>query len=93
VNELFADNRQIVTVCMKNDSPADILYAIRHGFATNNEACNRRMEHLWKERGNLRVFLLYSVNESKHFCALFEMIGPLNWNHSIEGWSKPECRG
>lgn len=84
---------QIITVCMKNDSPTDILYAIRHGWATNNEACNKRMENIWNERGNLRVFLLYSVNESKHFCALFEMMGPLDWDHSIAGWSKPDCRG
>lgn len=78
---------------MKSDSPTDILYAIRHGFTTNNKACNKRMQNIWNERGNLRVFLLYSVNESKHFCALMEMVGSLDWHHTIEGWSKPDCEG
>ena len=78
---------------MKNDGPQDILYAIRNGWATNNEACNKRMEGIWNDRSGLRVFLLYSVNESKHFCALLEMVGPLDWNHKIEGWSKSGCRG
>lgn len=87
------DFDQFITVCMKNDTPQDVLYAIRCGWATNNEACNRRMEVLYNDRGNLRVFLIYSVNESKHFCALMEMTGPLDWEHHISGWSKPECRG
>jgi len=78
---------------MKSDSPGDILYGIRNGWVTNNEACNKRMETIWNESAGLRVFLLYSVNESKHFCALMEMVGPLDWEHSIHGWSKPDCRG
>lgn len=78
---------------MKTDIVEDILFCIRFGWMTNNEACSKRMAKIWNERDGERVFLMFSVKASKQFCALAEMVEQVDFDAEIDGWSKPNCKG
>lgn len=79
-------------ICMKVDRDADMRYCLANGAVTNLPSCNDRINAVWRERDGQRVFMMFSISGAKEFCAMAEMVGPVQ-NGSMPGWSKAGCQG
>jgi hypothetical protein len=79
-------------ICMKVDREADMRYCLANGAVTNLPSCNDRINAVWRERDGQRVFMMFSISGQKEFCAMAEMVGPVQ-EGSMPGWSKPGCEG
>ena len=77
---------------MKVDNDADMRYCLANGGVTNLPSCNDRINAVWYERNGQRVFMMFSISGQKEFCAMAEMVGPVQ-EGSMPGWSKPGCEG
>lgn len=79
-------------ICMKVDRDSDMRYCLTNGAVTNLPSCNDRINAVWRERDGQRVFMMFSISGAKEFCAMAEMLGPVQ-NGSMPGWSKAGCEG
>lgn len=79
-------------ICMKVDRDTDMRYCLANGAVTNLPSCNERIDAVWRERDGQRVFMMFSISGAKEFCAMAEMIGPVQ-KGSMPGWSKAGCEG
>lgn len=93
--DLSTDRRQSRVVTIKTDFTSHVLFALRNGYWTNQPEVNERIMKIWTDKADKgdKVYFLFSVNSSKQFCGLAEMVGPVQPTGVIRGWKKERCHG
>ncbi|RVW40056.1 YTH domain-containing family protein 1 [Vitis vinifera] len=71
--------------------------SIKYGVWVSTPNGNKRLDsafHEAKEKhGNCPIFLLFSVNASASFCGVAEMVGPVDYDKSVDYWKQDKWTG
>ncbi|XP_038984279.1 YTH domain-containing protein ECT2-like isoform X2 [Phoenix dactylifera] len=82
---------------IKSYSEDNVHKSIKYGVWASTVNGNRKLDsayHEAKEKDNPSpVFLFFSVNASAQFCGVAEMIGPVNFEKSVDYWQQDKWSG
>jgi len=80
---------------IKSYSEDDIFRSIKYSSWTSTEHGNRRLNEAFKEnqKNGVRMYLLYSVNSSGHFCGVAEMKSEVDLNVETGIWVQDKWKG
>ncbi|XP_020215313.1 YTH domain-containing protein ECT4 isoform X2 [Cajanus cajan] len=82
---------------IKSYSEDDIHKSIKYNVWASTQNGNKKLEAAYQEAqqkpGGCPVFLFFSVNTSGQFVGLAEMIGPVDFNKSVEYWQQDKWNG
>lgn len=78
---------------IKSYSEDDIHRSIKYEIWCSTDHGNRRLDQAFSSSEKKKIFLLYSVNGSGHFCGVAEMISPVDYNSSSSVWCQDKWKG
>ncbi|CAN8275482.1 unnamed protein product [Cochlearia groenlandica] len=82
---------------IKSYSEDDIHKSIKYGVWSSTPNGNKKLDASYNEAkqksDNCPVFLLFSVNTSGQFVGLAEMVGPVDFNKTVEYWQQDKWIG
>ncbi|CAI8618779.1 unnamed protein product [Vicia faba] len=82
---------------IKSYSEDDIHKSIKYNVWASTQNGNKKLDGAYQEAqqkpGGCPIFLLFSVNTSGQFVGLAEMIGPVDFNKSLEYWQQDKWNG
>ncbi|XP_062166287.1 YTH domain-containing protein ECT2-like isoform X3 [Alnus glutinosa] len=82
---------------IKSYSEDDVHKSIKYGVWASTRNGNKKLDTAYQESkekpGGCPVFLLFSVNSSGQFVGLAEMIGPVNFEKTVEYWQQDKWNG
>lgn len=78
---------------IKSYSEDDIHRSIKYEIWCSTDHGNRRLDQAFSSSDKKKIFLLYSVNASGHFCGVAEMISPVDYNSSSSVWCQDKWKG
>ncbi|KAL3534041.1 hypothetical protein ACH5RR_007562 [Cinchona calisaya] len=82
---------------IKSYSEDDVHKSIKYGVWASTPNGNKKLDAAYKEAqeisGGCPVFLLFSVNASGQFVGLAEMVGPVDFDRSVEYWQQDKWTG
>ncbi|TKY45654.1 YTH domain-containing family protein 2 [Spatholobus suberectus] len=82
---------------IKSYSEDDIHKSIKYNVWASTQNGNKKLDAAYQEAqqkpGGCPVFLFFSVNTSGQFVGLAEMIGPVDFNKSVEYWQQDKWNG
>lgn len=82
---------------IKSYSEDNVHKSIKYGVWVSTPNGNKRLDsafHEAKEKhGNCPIFLLFSVNASAQFCGVAEMVGPVDYDKSVDYWKQDKWTG
>ncbi|KAG4391358.1 hypothetical protein GLYMA_05G166600v4 [Glycine max] len=82
---------------IKSYSEDDIHKSIKYNVWASTQNGNKKLDAAYQEAqqkpGGTPVFLFFSVNTSGQFVGLAEMIGPVDFNKSVEYWQQDKWNG
>ncbi|RZC12798.1 YTH domain-containing protein ECT4-like isoform X2 [Glycine soja] len=82
---------------IKSYSEDDIHKSIKYNVWASTQNGNEKLDAAYQEAqqkpGSTPVFLFFSVNTSGQFVGLAEMIGPVDFNKSVEYWQQDKWNG
>ncbi|KAG5000014.1 hypothetical protein GLYMA_08G124600v4 [Glycine max] len=82
---------------IKSYSEDDIHKSIKYNVWASTQNGNKKLDAAYHEAqqkpGGCPVFLFFSVNTSGQFVGLAEMIGPVDFNKSVEYWQQDKWNG
>lgn len=82
---------------IKSYSEDDIHKSIKYNVWASTQNGNKKLDAAFQEAqqkpGGCPVFLFFSVNTSGQFVGLAEMIGPVDFNNSVEYWQQDKWNG
>ncbi|XP_004504214.1 YTH domain-containing protein ECT4 isoform X2 [Cicer arietinum] len=82
---------------IKSYSEDDIHKSIKYSVWASTQNGNKKLDAAYQEAqqksGGCPIFLLFSVNTSGQFVGLAEMIGPVDFNKSLEYWQQDKWNG
>ena len=82
---------------IKSYSEDDIHKSIKYNVWASTQNGNKKLDAAYQEAqqktGSCPIFLLFSVNTSGQFVGLAEMIGPVDFNKSLEYWQQDKWNG
>ncbi|XP_054806870.1 YTH domain-containing protein ECT2-like [Prosopis cineraria] len=82
---------------IKSYSEDDIHKSIKYNVWASTQIGNKKLDAAFQESqkkpGACPVFLFFSVNTSGQFVGLAEMIGPVDFNKSVEYWQQDKWNG
>ncbi|XP_061363474.1 YTH domain-containing protein ECT4-like isoform X2 [Gastrolobium bilobum] len=82
---------------IKSYSEDDIHKSIKYSVWASTQNGNKKLDAAYQEAqqkpGGCPVFLFFSVNTSGQFVGLAEMIGPVDFNRSVEYWQQDKWNG
>ncbi|GAA0157956.1 RNA metabolism protein [Lithospermum erythrorhizon] len=77
---------------IKSYSEDDVHKSIKYGIWTSTPNGNKKLDAAYKEAKEKSegspIFLLFSVNGSGQFAGLAEMVGPVNFDRTVEYWQQ-----
>ncbi|KAJ7955452.1 evolutionarily conserved C-terminal region 2 [Quillaja saponaria] len=92
--EEYADAKFFI---IKSYSEDDIHKSIKYNVWASTQNGNKKLDAAYQEAqqksGCCPVFLFFSVNTSGQFVGLAEMIGPVDFNKSLEYWQQDKWNG
>lgn len=92
--ETYADAKFFI---IKSYSEDDVHKSIKYGVWASTPNGNKKLNAAYKESqeksGGCPVFLLFSVNASGQFVGLAEMVGPVDFDNSVEYWQQDKWSG
>ncbi|XVF42083.1 hypothetical protein PTKIN_Ptkin01aG0331600 [Pterospermum kingtungense] len=92
--ESYSDAKFFV---IKSYSEDDVHKSIKYNVWASTSTGNKKLDaafHEAKDRPNrCPVFLLFSVNTSGQFVGLAEMVGPVDFNKTVEYWQQDKWTG
>ncbi|XP_070026829.1 YTH domain-containing protein ECT2-like isoform X2 [Nicotiana sylvestris] len=92
--ETYTDAKFFV---IKSYSEDDIHKSIKYGVWASTPNGNKKLDAAYREAeeksGGCPVFLLFSVNASGQFVGLAEMIGPVDFDKTVEYWQQDKWNG
>ncbi|XP_065853613.1 YTH domain-containing protein ECT2-like [Euphorbia lathyris] len=82
---------------IKSYSEDDVHKSIKYGVWASTPNGNRKLDAAYKcakeNSAGCPVFLLFSVNTSGHFVGLAEMMGPVDFNKTVDYWQQEKWIG
>ncbi|XP_022848261.1 YTH domain-containing family protein 1-like isoform X2 [Olea europaea var. sylvestris] len=92
--EKYADAKFFI---IKSYSEDDVHKSIKYGVWASTPNGNKKLDAAYKESqeksAGCPLFLLYSVNASGQFVGLAEMVGPVDFDNSLEYWQQDKWSG
>lgn len=92
--ETYSDAKFYV---IKSYSEDDVHKSIKYGMWASTPNGNKKLDAAYKEAqeksGGCPLFLLFSVNASGQFVGLAEMVGPVDFDKSMEYWQQDKWTG
>ncbi|KAF8407373.1 hypothetical protein HHK36_006504 [Tetracentron sinense] len=82
---------------IKSYSEDNIHKSIKYSVWASTPNGNRKLDAAYREakdkEGTCPVFLLFSVNASAQFCGVAEMVGPVDFDKSVDYWQQDKWSG
>ncbi|XP_050540113.1 YTH domain-containing family protein 3 [Daktulosphaira vitifoliae] len=78
---------------IKSYSEDDIHRSIKYEIWCSTDHGNKRLDQAFREPEKKKIYLLYSVNGSGHFCGVAEMISAVDYNSSSSVWCQDKWKG
>uniref|UniRef100_A0A6P4AFA1 YTH domain-containing family protein n=2 Tax=Ziziphus jujuba TaxID=326968 RepID=A0A6P4AFA1_ZIZJJ len=82
---------------IKSYSEDNVHKSIKYGVWASTPNGNRKLDAAYREAKDKQdacpVFLLFSVNASAQFCGVAEMIGPVDFDKSVDYWQQDKWSG
>ncbi|KAJ0256162.1 YTH domain-containing protein [Hirschfeldia incana] len=95
--EDFSDSYTNVKLfVIKSYSEDDIHKSIKYNVWSSTPNGNKKLNAAYneaKEKSSCPVFLIFSVNTSGQFVGLAEMVGPVDFNQTVEYWQQDKWVG
>ncbi|XP_009396109.2 YTH domain-containing protein ECT1 [Musa acuminata AAA Group] len=82
---------------IKSYSEDNVHKSIKYGVWASTSNGNKKLDSAYHEANKKEdpcpVFLFFSVNASAHFCGVAEMIGPVDFEKSVDYWQQDKWSG
>ncbi|KAL7221967.1 hypothetical protein ACSBR1_023826 [Camellia fascicularis] len=81
---------------IKSYSEDNVRKSIKYGIWASTPNGNRKLDAAYreaKEKNTCPVFLFFSVNASAQFCGVAEMVGPVDFDNSVDYWQQDKWSG
>ncbi|XVE92118.1 hypothetical protein REPUB_Repub01dG0069600 [Reevesia pubescens] len=82
---------------IKSYSEDNVHMSIKYGVWASTSTGNKKLDTAYHEakskQGTFPVFLLFSVNASAQFCGVAEMVGPVDFDKSVDYWLQDKWSG
>ncbi|XWS34559.1 hypothetical protein CRYUN_Cryun21dG0048600 [Craigia yunnanensis] len=82
---------------IKSYSEDNVHKSIKYGVWASTPIGNKKLNTAYHEakakEGTFPVFLLFSVNASAQFCGVAEMVGPVDFDKSVDYWLQDKWSG
>ncbi|KAL7221982.1 hypothetical protein ACSBR1_023833 [Camellia fascicularis] len=81
---------------IKSYSEDNVHKSIKYGIWASTPNGNRKLDAAYreaKEKNTCPVFLFFSVNASAQFCGVAEMVGPVDFDKSVDYWQQHKWSG
>lgn len=78
---------------IKSFSEDDVHKSVKYGVWASTEAGNQRLDRAFRESGGAPIYLFYSVNESRQFCGMAQMISYVDYHKTFGGWLEDKWKG
>ncbi|VVC32946.1 Hypothetical protein CINCED_3A015358 [Cinara cedri] len=78
---------------IKSYSEDDIHRSIKYEIWCSTDHGNRRLDQAFGSSEKKKIFLLFSVNGSGHFCGVAEMISTVDYSSSSSVWCQDKWKG
>eukprot|EP01018_Ginkgo_biloba_P026777 Gb_38284 [translate_table: standard] len=82
---------------IKSYSEDNIHKSIKYGVWASTQNGNKKLDAAYREAqektGSCPIFLFFSVNASGQFCGVAEMVGPVDFNKSVDYWQQDKWSG
>eukprot|EP01018_Ginkgo_biloba_P024330 Gb_17619 [translate_table: standard] len=82
---------------IKSYSEDDIHKSIKYSVWASTPNGNKKLDAAYKESqeksGGCPIFLFFSVNASGQFCGVAEMVGPVDFDQSVDYWQQDKWSG
>ncbi|XVF02766.1 hypothetical protein REPUB_Repub04eG0202300 [Reevesia pubescens] len=82
---------------IKSYSEDNVHKSIKYGVWASTPIGNKKLDAAYHEakakQGTFPVFLLFSVNASAQFCGVAEMVGPVDFDKSVDYWLQDKWSG
>lgn len=82
---------------IKSYSEDNVHKSIKYGVWASTPSGNKKLDNAYREakekEWDIPIFLLFSVNCSAQFCGVAEMVGPLDFDNSVDYWLQDKWTG
>ncbi|XP_057967911.1 YTH domain-containing protein ECT4 isoform X2 [Malania oleifera] len=82
---------------IKSYSEDNVHKSIKYGVWASTPNGNRKLDAAYREamekQGTCPIFLFFSVNASAQFCGVAEMVGPVDFDKSVDYWQQDKWSG
>ncbi|KAF5726662.1 hypothetical protein HS088_TW22G00343 [Tripterygium wilfordii] len=90
------DYKEAKFFVIKSYSEDNVHKSIKYGVWASTPNGNKKLDtayHEAKEKETCPIFLLFSVNASAQFCGVAEMVGPVDFDKSVDYWQQDKWSG
>ncbi|KAJ6336552.1 hypothetical protein OIU76_006435 [Salix suchowensis] len=91
------DNKHSKPSAKIHDDEDNVHKSIKYGVWASTPNGNRKLDTAYSEAKDKQdpcpVFLLFSVNASAQFCGVAEMVGPVDFDKSVDYWQQDKWSG
>ncbi|KFK44672.1 hypothetical protein AALP_AA1G288700 [Arabis alpina] len=95
--DLLSQFRDAKFFVIKSYSEDNVHKSIKYRVWASTKNGNKKLDAAYREAKKKEVacpvFLLFSVNASAQFCGVAEMVGPVDFNTSVEYWQQDRWSG
>uniref|UniRef100_M4CBA5 Major facilitator superfamily (MFS) profile domain-containing protein n=1 Tax=Brassica campestris TaxID=3711 RepID=M4CBA5_BRACM len=97
-HDFVTDYNDAKLFIIKSYSEDNVHKSIKYNVWTSTSNGNKKLDAAYREAKDEKeqpcpVFLLFSVNGSSQFCGVAEMIGPVDFEKSVEYWQQDKWSG
>ncbi|CAA7018726.1 unnamed protein product [Microthlaspi erraticum] len=95
--DLLSQLRDAKFFVIKSYSEDNVHKSVKYSVWASTKNGNKKLDAAYREAKKREVacpvFLLFSVNASAQFCGVAEMVGPVDFNTSVEYWQQDRWSG
>ncbi|KAI9087277.1 hypothetical protein K1719_030747 [Acacia pycnantha] len=95
--EFITDYEDAKFFVIKSYSEDNVHKSIKYGVWASTPNGNRKLDAAYRQAKEKQdacpVFLLFSVNASAQFCGVAEMVGPVDFDKSVDYWQQDKWSG
>ncbi|CAH8381537.1 unnamed protein product [Eruca vesicaria subsp. sativa] len=96
-HDFVTDYNDAKLFIIKSYSEDNVHKSIKYNVWASTANGNKKLDAAYREAKNEKescpVFLLFSVNASSQFCGIAEMIGPVDFEQSVDYWQQDKWSG
>ncbi|KAF6143870.1 hypothetical protein GIB67_009851 [Kingdonia uniflora] len=96
-SDFVIDHKDSKFFIIKSYSEDNVHKSIKYGVWASTPNGNKKLDAAYREANEKQeacpVFLLFSVNASAQFCGVAEMVGPVDFDKSVDYWQQDKWSG